>query len=317
MKKGFFCGKMVKVEGGFSVIFWIMLALAVFANALKGYCSKKLSGATQSLYDNVVINFYRAILCSIIGLFILVLSHKSFALTGRELFFCAVSGISMTAFQMAWLMSLKKGAYMMVSAFSSASFIIPCIVGFTVLGDEISWQKLLAIASISTAIFFLCRYNNKTKTKLTAVAFVFLVLVSASQGVNQIFQKLYNNLIAVKGSQSSLMAYTFYTFLVSSLVTLVMWAVLFFKEREKRLPRYGAKNWLLICVSSAGIYAASYFQTFAAKGIDASVMYPILNGLSLCAGTTMSIVIFGEKPKKESVIGILLVLAALMLNTLF
>ena len=113
------------------------------------------------------------------------------------------------------------------------------------------------------------------------------------------------------------MAYTFYTFLVSSLVTLVMWAVLFFKEREKRLPRYGAKNWLLICVSSAGIYAASYFQTFAAKGIDASVMYPILNGLSLCAGTTMSIVIFGEKPKKESVIGILLVLAALMLNTLF
>ena len=102
------------------MIFWIMLALAVFANALKGYCSKKLSGATQSLYENVVINFYRAILCSIIGLFILVLSHKSFALTGKELLFCIVSGISMTAFQMAWLLSLKKGAYMMVSAFSSA-----------------------------------------------------------------------------------------------------------------------------------------------------------------------------------------------------
>ena len=294
-----------------------MLALAVFANLLKAYCSKKLSGAVGGLYDNVVINFYRAVLCSIIGLFILVLSHKSFALTGKELLFCIVSGVSMTAFQMAWLLSLKNGAYMMVSAFSSASFIIPCIVGFTLLGDEITWQKLLAIASISTAIFFLCRYNNKTKTKLTAVAFVFLVLVGASQGVNQIFQKLFNNLIAGTGSQSSLMAYTFYTFFVSSLINLVMWALLFFKEKSKSLPRYGAKNWFLICISSAGIYAASYFQTFAAKGIDASAMYPVLNGLSLCGGVAMSIVIFGEKPKKESVIGILLVLAALMLNTLF
>ena len=308
---------MVKVEGVFFVIFWIMLILAVFANALKGFCSKKLSGVAHSLYDNVVINFFRAALCSIIGFFILILSNQSFALTGRELLFCAVSGLSMTVFQLAWLLSLKNGAYMMVSAFSSASFIIPCIVGFTMLGDEITWQKLLAIASISTAIFFLCRYNNKTKTKLTAIAFVFLVLVSASQGVNQIFQKLYNNLISETSSQSSLMAYTFYTFAVSSVITLVMWAFLFAREKEKRAPRYSAKSWILIGISAVGIYAASYFQTFAAKGIDASVMYPILNGLSLCAGTTMSIVIFGEKPKKESVIGILLVLAALMLNTLF
>ena len=301
------------------MIYWIFLLLAVTANVVKGFCTKKLSGTADNFYENTLINFFRALICAVMGFVIILSTGSSLALTKTELLYCVVSGVSMTLFQIAWLMSLKNGAYTMVSAFSSASFIIPCLVGFTLLGDELTWQKLLAIASISTAIFFLCRYNNKTKTRITVAAFVFLVLVSVSQGVNQIFQKLYNNLPSEGGASSSLITYTFYTFAVSSVITLVMCLAMrsFDKGMERRMPSFGRTDIGLICLSAVGIYAANYLQTFAARGIDASVMYPILNGLSLCAGTTMSIVAFGEKPKLESVIGVSLVFVAIMLNTLF
>lgn len=303
-----------KLIGVYTVIFWIFLVLAVGANSAKGYCSKRLSGLTDGIADNLVLNLIRCLGCVIIGGAIMLVTGKSFALSVSELLCCAVSGISMTAFQLSWIMSLKKGAYMMVSAFSSASFALPCVWGFALLGEPVSLVRLAAIAIICVAIYFLCLYNNKTKTRLSAAAFTFLFAVSVSQGFNQIFQKQFT---LAEGS-STVTAYTFYTFVFASVLTVVL--LPFFKSETphaeicKRL--LSKKALLLICMSTVGIFAASFLQASAAKGIDASVMYPVLNGLSVCAGTLMSVFIFGEKPKKESVIGIILVLTALLMNTL-
>lgn len=295
------------------MLYWFMLALAVLSNSAKGFCSKKLSGTADGMFENIVINFYRGVLCVAVGAVFMVATGQSFAISGIELAYCFVSGAAMTAFQLSWLLTLKSGAYMMVSAFSSASFIIPCLCGFLLLNEAITLSKGAAIAVISVAIFFLCLYNNKTKAKLSVGAFAVLLTVCVSQGINQIFQKLYNS---VAGGQS-IAAYNFYMFAFLALFTSVLG--IFFKPKangEKfALPKFPPRAWGFIVVSSVGIYAANFFQTYAAKGLDASVMYPVLNGLSVGAGTLMSIFLFGEKPKKESVIGILLVLTALLLNT--
>ena len=296
------------------MIFWIFLVLAVGANSVKGYCSKRLSGLTDGIADNLVLNLVRCLGCVIIGGAVMLATRRSFVLSGSELLCCAVSGISMTAFQLSWIMSLKKGAYMMVSAFSSASFALPCLWGFALLGEPVSPLRLTAIAIICAAIYFLCLYNNKTQTRLSVAAFAFLLAVSVSQGFNQIFQKQFT---LAEGS-STITAYTFYTFVFASVLTVIL--LPFFKSETPRAQickKFLAKRaLLLICLSTAGIFAASFLQASAAKGIDASVMYPVLNGLSVCSGTLMSVFIFGEKPKKESVIGIILVLTALLMNTL-
>lgn len=296
------------------MIFWIFLVLAVGANSVKGYCSKRLSGLTDGIADNLVLNLVRCLGCVIIGGAVMLATRRSFVLSGSELLCCAVSGISMTAFQLSWIMSLKKGAYMMVSAFSSASFALPCLWGFALLGEPVSPLRLTAIAIICAAIYFLCLYNNKTQTRLSVAAFAFLLAVSVSQGFNQIFQKQFT---LAEGS-STITAYTFYTFVFASVLTVIL--LPFFKSETPRAQickKFLAKRaLLLICLSTAGIFAASFLQASAAKGIDASVMYPVLNGLSVCSGTLMSVFIFGEKPKKESVIGICLVFVALLMNTL-
>lgn len=297
------------------MIYWLMLALAVLSNSAKGYCSKKLSGVAGGMFDNVMINLYRGIICVAVGAVIMLATGKSFAISGTELFYCFIAGAAMTAFQLSWLLALRGGAYMMVSAFSSASFVIPCLCGFVFLKESVTLPKAAAIAVISVAIFFLCLYNNKTKAKLSLGAFAVLLVVCVSQGINQIFQKLYNS---VAGGES-VAAYNFYMFVFLTVFTSVLGII--FKPKgnvaKAAVPRFSKLAWGLIIISSVGIYAANFFQTYAAKGLDASVMYPVLNGLSVCSGTTMSILLFGEKPKKESVIGILLVFTALILNTAF
>ena len=75
----------------------------------------------------------------------------------------------------------------------------------------------------------------------------------------------------------------------------------------------------VICVvagaslAALALYLVTYFQTVAAKGISATVMYPVVNGLTLVAGTLMSVFFFGEKLKRESIAGIVLVFIAMIL----
>ena len=62
------------------------------------------------------------------------------------------------------------------------------------------------------------------------------------------------------------------------------------------------------------LFATTYFQTLAAKEIDAIILYPILSALSLIGSSTMSTLIFKEKMSRDSVIGIILVFCAIMFS---
>ena len=62
------------------------------------------------------------------------------------------------------------------------------------------------------------------------------------------------------------------------------------------------------------LFATSYFQTCAAKEVDAIILYPLLNALNLIGGSSMASLIFREKMSRDSVIGIVLVFGALLFS---
>ena len=64
---------------------------------------------------------------------------------------------------------------------------------------------------------------------------------------------------------------------------------------------------------SVALFAMTYFQTLAAKSMEASVLYPIINSLSLLVNFAMSTFLYKEKIKKEKIIGVLFIFVAVML----
>lgn len=67
-------------------------------------------------------------------------------------------------------------------------------------------------------------------------------------------------------------------------------------------------------IMSGSLFAVSLFQSLAAKTVDAIILYPLISGLSLAAGSIMSAILFKEKPDRNSIIGVLLVLSAVVLS---
>ena len=53
---------------------------------------------------------------------------------------------------------------------------------------------------------------------------------------------------------------------------------------------------------TVGLFCSSYFQTLAAKTVDAIVLYPMTCALSLIAGSSMASIFFKENFTKDSVI---------------
>jgi len=291
------------------MLYWLFLISSVFFNAVKGFSTKQISGKFVTLSDNISVNIYRNAFCAILGLFYLILFGGNLLIDFKSLVICAIAGISMATFLMTYLYSVRSGAYMMVSAFTSASFIIPFIGALIFLDEKLSVNNLAAVIIMGAAMYLLCLYNNKIKVKLTAKNLLVLICVTVFYGIYQFTQKLY--ILRTDGENAS--AYTFYMFLFA-VVSLFVMKLFTLKSKEKSTDCIKKPQVIFYAsLAAVALYLVTYFQTVAAKGIPATVMYPVVNGLTLVAGTLMSVLFFGEKLKWESIVGIALVFVAMLL----
>lgn len=294
---------------GEMILGYIFMLIGVFGSSLKGYMGKRVSDRITGIEDATWINLVRNLLCVGISLILFLLFSPVADLlpSGTELLLCAVSGISMAIFILTWNFAVRRSAFMLVSAFCTASFIVPFLAGIFLFREALTWTRLAALAIICIAMFFLLRYSSTIKTKIKASDLILLFGMSLAQGVNQVTQKLYT----LHFPQKDVAVYTFYTFLFTALSLLLFR----FTQRKNPISPERKRAFLpAIVLMALGLFLNSYFQTFAAARLDSMVLYPIVNTLSLVSGALMSALFFKERLTRDSIIGTVLVLIAILLN---
>ncbi len=293
---------------------YFYIILSVFANGAKGYCTKKISNVVTAVSDAVNIHLFRNMLCCIIA-FVLVMLNREPDIFHMELFeflICLFSGVSMAFFLLAWTFAIKTDAYMLVSACASASFIVPCMIGLLVLNENFTVCKVVSLLLIIAALFFLQRYNLTIKGKLSIKQILLLLVILLSQGINQTMQKLYTSFITTKSASD----YTFYTFAFTFIALMVAKLFISCKNRESGQKNIVRRNLVYLIIMSVSLFGASFFQTLASKEIEAIILYPITNALSLIASSVMASTFFKEKMSKDCIAGMVLVLFALIFSKL-
>ncbi len=81
-------------------------------------------------------------------------------------------------------------------------------------------------------------------------------------------------------------------------------------QKDKRLPWRRVVGYIV--AMSICLFLYTYFKTLAAEKIPATQIYPLFQGGSLLLSTVMSMLIFGEKPNGQCIMGCLLCLAGLL-----
>ncbi len=292
---------------------YLFLSISLFAGAAKGFCGKKTSGYTTDYRDAVLVNVIRMLFCIAIG-FVFVLFDggvKSLAANARILPYAALAGVTTSVFAVTWLLSVRRGAYMLVDVSLMCGILVPVIGCLIFLEEKVTWQDYVGMALLIAAVVCMCIYNNRTKAKLTVATVVLLLICGVCSGLTDFSQKLY-----VGEGGTAVAAFNFYTYVFAALTLLAFF--LFTARVKKSEPGAFPLRRVMpfVAIMALCMFAASYFQTLAAGHLPGATLYPLARGVALMLSAVMSWIFFREKPTVGSIIGMCLAFAGLIVMNL-
>ena len=292
---------------------YLFLALALLCGSTKGYCGKKTSGAVSEYRDAMLVNALRMVLCIVFG-FALLAVQGDVALLKVDLptlAITALSGVTTSVFVVSWLLSVRKGAYMMVDVFLMLGVLVAVVLSAVCFGEEVTVKQMIGLALLILAVCIMCSYSSGLKEKITPAAILLLVACGVSNGLTDFSQKLF-----VKYAQSSTVAvFNFYTYVFSAITLAVLYG--FSGKKQKG----SAANALRTVKSIAGyvlvmalcLYLNSFFKTQAASLLPAAQLYPLNQGCGLMLSSLMAAVFFREKITVKAITGLCIAFVALLL----
>ena len=291
---------------------YLFLAIALLCGSLKGFCGKKISGEVKSLKGVFYINSLRMLLCIAIGFFIVL----SAGLGGLNVDFytlliTALSGISTAFFVVTWIFCVRRGSYVMVDVFLMLGAVITVVLCNVFFDEKITLFQCIGFLLLLVSSYIMCSYSSSIREKFTIKSFLMLLLCGACNGLTDFSQKWFVKTIP----DGSIAVFNFYTYVFAAL-TLIVFFLLSDKIEKGENDGKTLKVFLVICLMSVCLFAASYFKTTAAIYIDSAILYPLSNSVAIVLSLTMASIFFKEKITKKCVLGILLTFAAIIVMNL-
>lgn len=294
---------------------YLFIAISVLAGATKGYCGKMTSGYVEKYNDAMFINIIRMSICVIIG-FLMLLAQGSvglLAVDAKTLAITALSGVTTSLFVVFWLISVKRGAYMMLDVFLMMGVIVTLLCSKFTFGEDIKGTQWIGLLILLAAVFIMCSYSSSIKEKMTPVSLMLLIATGVANGLTDFSQKLYVHY----GINDNAAVFNFYTYVFSALTLLVFYLIFKFKNKEEaREGEVLKKIFLYVLVMSVCLFLNSFFKTKAAGLLPATQVYPLFQGCALILSSIMSAVFFKEKLTPKCIIGLVLAFIALLIINL-
>lgn len=290
---------------------YLFAAIAVLTGATKGFCGKKISGFTAEPRSAAFSNVIRMVLCIVIGFFFVLFDGGigSLAVSGKVMLISLLAGAGTALFVITWLLSVRRGAYMLVDIFLTVGVVIPMALSAIFYNEAIGLFEIIGFLLLVVAALILCSYSSSVKSKLGLGDILLLSLAGIANGVVSFSQKMFTN----SGSNTPASTYNFYIYVFSAVGLVLFFAFSKGQEREKvSYKKLLGKIFFFVLIMAVCLFANSYFNTLAANYLGSAQLYPLTQGAGLVLSTVMSAVFFGEKIRPRLIIGVAIAFAGLL-----
>ena len=288
---------------------YIYLGISLLAGAGKGLCTKKISNIVKTFKGTVYITMIRMVLCVAIGFFAVAASGiNNFATNLQVLMISALSGISTSAFIIAWIACVRKGSYVMLDVFTMLGVGITVTLCKVFFDEPISTNQYAGFLLLLVSTIIMCSYNSSIKTKLSIKSLFMLIICCIFSGISDFSQKLF----IYKAVNPNIATFNFYSYVFSAIF-------LFICNFIKNHEHHDGKNQraiLLILLTALCLFANTYFKTLAARSINSAVLYPLATGINFILSVIMSSVFFKEKATLKCIIGVSITFISLIIINL-
>lgn len=291
------------------------------------------------LFDNIVVviemNYLYILIATVLAAVEFVLTKKYQSYEGNELysglkfnalngFFAAIMFFVLSGFRwefswfsliLAALMAmfsltyiifgfktLKLGSVAVYSIFlMSGGMLLPYIFGILFLDEEVNIFRIIGVVVILIAIVI----SNKSKYKFSYQFYLLCIGIFLLNGCVSIVSKTHQI------NQEFVTVSTVTFVMLSGLMKFVFCSIIMlFMNKEKRKTGFSSNKSLYAVLSAALIGGISYMlQLIGAKGLPATVLYPLISGGVIMFSALLGRLCFKEKLSKYQYLSIALIVA--------
>lgn len=219
--------------------------------------------------------------------------------------FLVLSGFATGASWLCYFKALQLGDVNKVAPVDKSSILLTMLLAFVLLGEPVTWMKLLSLVLIGVGIYLMLelkRGSARHKLDASRTWLVYAVLSAVFAALVTILGK-----VGIEGVESNLGT------AIRTVVVLGMsWAMVFIARKGSEVRTIDKRSALFIALSgvATGLSWLCYFR--ALQEGPASVVAPI-DKLSIVFTVAFSYLILGEKLRRRSSFGLVVMVAGTLL----
>ena len=283
-------------------IMWVLFAFlsAFFAGltSILAKCGiKKTDSTVATALRTIVVLFFSFVMVMIVG------SVKDFSsISSMTLLFLILSGLSTGASWLCYFKALQKGNINKVVPIDKSSTIMTVLLAFLVLGESIGVWKGIGTLVMALGTFMMIEKKEGDEKEGERGWFICALLSAVFASLTSILGK-----IGISGVESNLG--TFIRTIVVLVMSTVMVAVTGKMGEVKRIERREL-GFIILSGFATGASWLCYYK--ALQDGEASIVVPI-DKLSILFTVTLSYFVFGEKLKRKSFLGLILLVGGTLM----
>ena len=283
------------------------LLAILLLRVLQNFCAKRSS----QLYPETRHGQAQYLAClfgvsSLLGGIALCLDGMPMHMDGRMLGIAAISGTTLVLAQVCMLLAMQSGTMVIVTAFSTAGLIVPCVAGALFLGEGMSVLQWLGVALFIAASYLLGRSAKAQNGRFGKRTVLLLIFALLGNGGTMLCQKLFTRLCPL----GSVSAFSMLSFAIPAL----FFGMLLLLDRAKG-TRQGMdrKLFLPILLLSAALFLMNQLVTKAAAFVPSAVLFTVPNAGNNVIAAVMAAVWFREKITANALAGLMLSILSVVL----
>jgi len=288
---------------------YLYLAISLLAGSTKGFMGKRISTEVSGYRQSVFVNLIRMVICILIsaGVLLMEIWGRGITIDGPALLFGALAGVMISVFTVTWLLSVRHGAFMLISVAQMFGVVVTVICSAIVFYESITFLQVVAVVVLMTAVVIMGSYSRAIKGRLSMSAVILLTVCGLSSGLYDFSQTLFTQYSVVSVSTLNLL-----TYFISSVVL----CGVFFLAKEKGCTVENGlfrKTFVSVLIMSVCLFLNSYFKALTTMYLPATQIYPMYQAGGLIISALMSAVFFKERITLRCVVGMILAFVAILL----
>ena len=229
-------------------------------------------------------------------------------LSADWIYLSTISGIILSVSFFIYALSIKYFGISITALSGKMSILIPIIVGFVLLGDEILVHRIIGIIMIFPALYLLL-YENDNHTKTNKIKYlIFPILLFLFTGSNDSIFKIADTYYLF-GNISNV-----YMFLTNAFAISFVIAIIFILIQK---PSINKNQYLKTSIAGVELGILNWYSTFfflrVIRLLPISIFIPLYNICFVLLSVLLGRILFKEKFDKNKIIGSIIAILSIVL----